>query len=137
QKEYLNNLGIYLLQLRLMDQQLDKANKPEQVQMVRQLQLALQQDAWLFHASKDDLYPDDNLYFGGSTSEQGLLDFIIWRQQADRLGILLTTEDVRQVYQLETFHSARGTRQLLKQLGVGEQTAVAALADEFRVRMAQ
>jgi hypothetical protein len=140
QKEYLNNLGIYLLQLQLMDKQLDK--KLEQVQMVRQLQLALQQDFWLFHAPKDDLYPDENLYFGGSTSEQGLLDFLIWRQQADRLGIHLTAEDIGKLYGHETLHSSPEVAQILRALGfqpdnATQQGLVAALGDEFRVRLAQ
>ena len=34
-------------------------------------------------------------FFGGSTKTEDLLDFEIWKYQADRLGIVLTKEDVR------------------------------------------
>jgi hypothetical protein len=143
--QYLNNLSIYLMQLQFIQNQLETAKKPlEQVKLIQQLQAVLQKDYWMFLAPKDELYPEDNLYFGGSTSEQGLLDFIIWRNQADRLGIHLTTDDVSREYQRETLESFKEPHisLLLRQLGIqpdhsGLQMLQAALTDEFRVRMAQ
>jgi hypothetical protein len=140
---YLNNLRIYLLQLQFISNQLETAKKPaEQVKLIQKMQGALARDYWLFHPHRDELYPEDNLYFSGSVTEKGLLDFIIWRQQADRLGIRLTTEDVARQYHHETFDSSTGSLQILKHLGfhadsAGEQVLLAALGDEFRVRMAQ
>src|SRR5207249_1003130 len=70
--QYLNNLRTYLIQLQIIDNQLETAKKPvEQVNRVRLMLAALGRDFWLFHTPKDELYPDSNLYFGGSTSEQG------------------------------------------------------------------
>lgn len=154
-KDYLNNLRIYLLQLQILERRLNEAKKPaEQGNLIRLLQASLQQDYWIFHTPKDELYPDDNLYFGGSTSERGLIDFLIWRHQADRLGIYLTPEDIARQYNTETLFqlTARDTggqnyretptRQILRQIGripdtATQQTLLNALGDEFRVRMAQ
>jgi hypothetical protein len=83
-------------------------------------------------------------YFGGSPGLNDLLDFMVWRRQADRLGIQLTEENVKQEIADETLNrlhdddiqlflaSYRGgrTRATVKQL-------YAALADELRVRRAQ
>ncbi|HLJ92791.1 MAG TPA: hypothetical protein VKU02_06300 [Gemmataceae bacterium] len=146
-REYLGSLQIYLFQLQMMAQQLETAKPPEQpkpelARLLEQLQVALQRDYWLFHTPKDPLYPEENLYFGGSTSEKGLLDFMIWRQQADRLGIVLLPEDIRNEYIQETLRQAPNTALILRQIGVQpdaatQQALVTALGDEFRVRMAQ
>jgi hypothetical protein len=141
--QYLNNLSIYLMQLQFIAKQLEDAKKPdEQVQLIRDLQAVLQKDYWMFLSPKDELYPEENLYFGGSTTTQGLLDFLVWRNQADRLGIHLTTKDVIEAYQNETLHAFRDSTKLLKQLGIqpdsaGQQLLLTSLADEFRVRLAQ
>lgn len=50
--------------------------------------LALQ--AWLIDPQRR---PNDS-YFGGSLRAEDLLDFMIWKHQADRLGIVLTPADV-------------------------------------------
>ena len=44
-----------------------------------------------------------SLYFGGSLTPQGLLDFMIWKHEADRLGIQLTAGDVRDEVIREAF----------------------------------
>jgi hypothetical protein len=142
--DYLNRLPVFLMQLQFIDQRMVDAKKPvEQVNALRQHEAVLQRDYWLYHTPKDDLYPDENLYFGGSTSEKGLLDFIIWRHQADRLGIQLTTDDIIKLKQQETLYSAAPAWQILTQVLGGrpnantDQTLLRALGDEFRVRMAQ
>jgi hypothetical protein len=137
---YLNNLRIYLLQLQFIEKQLSDAKKPaEQIKMIRQMMAALQLDYWLFHTPKDDLYPDANLYFGGSTSTEGILDFLIWRHQADRLGIELTTKDIVQQFKRETLYvlDRPAMQAILMQLQATDQQVLAALGDEFRVRLAQ
>ena len=141
--QYLSNLNIYSMQLQFIVKQLEDAKKPlEQIQLIRDLQAVLHKDYWMFLSPKDELYPDENLYFGGSTTEQGLLDFLVWRNQADCLGIYLTTDDVIKAYRNETLGAFRDSTQLLKQLGIqpdsaGQQLLLTALSDEFRVRMAQ
>jgi hypothetical protein len=145
--EYLNNLQIYLMQLRIIDSHLVEAKKPQElVNALRQLEAVLYNDIWVFRTPKDALYPDENLYFGGSMSEKGLLDFLIWRHQADRLGIRLTTADIAKQFGKETLEvlPKGSAAQILRQvLGGGQpsrnmdQTLLTALGDEFRVRMAQ
>ncbi len=41
------------------------------------------------------------LYLGGGLSAESLLDFLIWQQQADKLGITLTNEDVMKEVEAE------------------------------------
>ena len=43
-------------------------------------------------------------YFGGSISTDGLLDFLIWKHEADRLGIKLTRGDVSKEVARLTFN---------------------------------
>lgn len=84
-------------------------------------------------------------YFGGSFGVEGLLDFAIWKQQADRLGIQLTGTDVDAEVRRETLgrltpEDARElTRRLTRnrRIPINFQNLVSALNDEFRVRMAQ
>src|SRR2546423_1786499 len=62
--------------------------------LVGDINTAARQWMWLMKDAKDPLYPAANLYFGGATTVDGLLDFMIWRRQADQLGIQLTDQDI-------------------------------------------
>ncbi len=140
---YLQQLPRYSQQVQNLLSTMVALKKTAEAEMLSPLQVVLQQEAWLFQQPKDDLYPEDDLYFGGSNSEQGLVDFMIWRHQADRLGIQLTPSDIGRQYKYETLSSAPSAAQLLAQLrgpradSTAEQAVLTALGDEFRVRMAQ
>ncbi len=91
-------------------------------------------------------------FFGGSTKTEDLLDFMIWKYQADRLGVVLTKEDVRK----EVAWDAAGRDVLPKGPwrddaafkpyvvqenpaagGLTEDEYLTAIADEYRVSIAQ
>jgi len=95
-----------------------------------------------------------DLYFGGNLTTDGLLDFLIWRQQADRLNITLTDADVRNLVNHEadtheadskvlTGDDAKDADKISAYLaGVPKAPKVLkdfyeALRTEFRVRLAQ
>src|SRR4029077_21195290 len=92
-------------------------------------------------------------FFSGGTKLDDLLDFMIWKNQADRLGVRLTDESVDRLVADELYS---GHPQLREITGWGTQPAsyvqrqvrqhyhqasyrlvVDALADEFRVRIAK
>ena len=91
-------------------------------------------------------------FFGGSTKTEDLLDFMIWKYQADHLGIVLTKDDVRK----EVAWDAAGRDVLPKGPwrddaafrpyvvqegrvagGLTEDEFLTAIADEYRVSIAQ
>jgi hypothetical protein len=92
-------------------------------------------------------------YFGGSNEYDDLLDFVMWKQQADKLGIHLTRGDVINELNREGFHrnlfdekSFERDDKVLRFLqpsgnrnerGIRPQDLIEILADEFRVSMAQ
>jgi hypothetical protein len=115
----------------------------------------LQTEAW----SRDPSRPRDEYYFGGTKKTEDLLDFWLWRYQADRLGIQLTEADVIKAIAAE-FNGRPISDDLLKanksfvnndlvraflsshqhNRGVHPMTPpelLSALTDEFRVVMAQ
>ena len=84
------------------------------------------------------------LYFGGTLEAKDLLDFLIWRRQADLLGIQLGQPEVRSLVQMATRNqlSKAANHGILRALrkrygGVSDDLLMAALTDEFRVRLAQ
>jgi hypothetical protein len=92
----------------------------------------------------DELYPGSaGLYFGGSLSPEGLMDFLIWKRVADRLGIQLTSADLVREIERETIGPfAKDDEEWVDmRAGIKNSTLIdsilPALADEFRVRMAQ
>jgi hypothetical protein len=96
----------------------------------------------LNHALTDR--PAGPFYFGGSNTEESTLDFLIWRHQADQLGIRLTETDVKRLAQREAMDQldADQTSSLVKALlrnhaNTRFEDLLSALNDEFRVRMAQ
>jgi hypothetical protein len=123
-------------------------DKPEQASLVGLFGLALQKSAQQTQRffQTDELYKEKGrpLFFGGGTSAEALLDFMIWRHEADRLGIHLTPEDVRAEIEREALGSlSQGDinnlqRQLVSRRSSGPGIDIAsALSDEFRVRLAQ
>jgi hypothetical protein len=77
---------------------------------------------------------------GALTQTETLLDFLVWRHQADKLGIQLTAEDVGAELRRRT--SGRvGLDEVVKLLRgrsqLTEDTIRTALAEEFRVALAQ
>jgi hypothetical protein len=117
-------------------------DKPAVAAALSELVAVLQHDVLEVERQRDGL-DQGGLYFGGSLSPQGLLDFMIWKHEADRLGIQLSAGDVRDEVIREAFGKLNqndiGTleRQLAsRRSGPGIDLAKA-LADEFRVRFAQ
>lgn len=93
---------------------------------------------------KQALRPRNELYFGGSTSLDDMLDFMIWRHEADQRGIQLTTQEINELVYLET--DKRGISKedqgnieegLRRSRDFSPEMFRAALADEFRVRIAK
>lgn len=87
-------------------------------------------------------------YFGGSLDTDDLLDFMIWRQQADRLGIVLTDADLKDRVNHEADKDVltgdpRADQPKVSDLfqfsfsGITADKVYDALRDEFRVRMAR
>jgi hypothetical protein len=88
------------------------------------------------------------LYFGGGLTPDELLDFLVWRKQADRLNITLTDEDLRKAVNAEadgdvlSGDPAKDAKTISLYLqgqfrAVDPKAVLNALRDEFRVRMAK
>jgi len=80
-------------QLRDIQKQLslpEAQNNADQYRALDTLATILAFHAW---ASDPQRQPSDS-YFGGSLRPDELLDFLIWKHEADRLGIVLTQADV-------------------------------------------
>jgi hypothetical protein len=111
--------------------------------LVGDINIAARQWMWLMKDAKDPLYPTANLYFGGATTVDGLLDFMIWKRQADQLGIQLTDQDIAAAVRDETrgYLTGENDRDILQALareGLGDPNLLLhALGEEFRVRLAQ
>jgi hypothetical protein len=125
-----------LMTLSFLREDLDTKKKTAEAQLVGQVLL-------LLHHSLADR-PSGRFYFGGSDSTDSLLDFLIWRHQADQLGITLTERDVKVLAKRESLGLLDGeqsgdlVREILsRQRNVSVEMLLSALNDEFRVRMAQ
>jgi hypothetical protein len=114
------------------------AQKSPDANLVQQLEDVLVQDLWLIERNPRDPY------FGGSREPKDLIDFILLKHHADQLGIQLTDADVSSLVIGETrqFLKPQEFTLLLKDLqrrfgGLTADMLKSALADEFRVRIAQ
>jgi hypothetical protein len=146
-QQYLQKFQQYYMQLQQQEFTLASAKNTSEAERVQKLMTALQaarmQVDWLLQVPKDPLYPRDNLYFGGSTSVDGLVDFMIWRHQADELGIHLTDEDIVNAIRDETlgYLTSQDDRIILSSLSrdaLNDAESIRhALGEEFRVRLAQ
>jgi hypothetical protein len=123
----------------------DMDKKPEEVRTLENLAAALGFQAWHLSPEAGDFY------FGGSRKPEDLLDFLVWKHQADKLGITLTEADVqkevvraaadRDVFGGKSFADALLVEQYLHQSSTGRSLRpadlVSALTDELRASMAQ
>jgi hypothetical protein len=89
---------------------------------------------------------DRDGFFGGDLNKtEDLLDFLVWKKQADKLGITMTDEDVAIAVRHEMLYQNPGVDEVkmvddrLRQQfrGYSVDTLTAALKDEFRVRTAK
>ncbi|HXG10393.1 MAG TPA: hypothetical protein VNK04_11565 [Gemmataceae bacterium] len=121
------------------------AQHPAEKELLNQLMFAVAQTPWLVAGGNE-------FYFGGSHQTGDLLDFLVWKRQADRLGITLTDDDVRaeinrqtlkETFQGDAFQDTQQIRRYLSQAGYHEGGRVTAnemynaLRDELRVGLAQ
>ncbi len=127
----------------------DVQKNEEQVRSVDAIATALAFQAWILNPEK----PRDEYYFGGTPKVDDLLDFLVWKHEADRLGIVLTPADVcREV------NRAWGNEEFLKpdskfenhdwvrrffgastkiHKNLGTNDLLRALTDEYRVAIAK
>jgi hypothetical protein len=117
---------------------LTESGKKTEADLVETLQFVLSQDNWLAQKARTELY------FGGSTDAEGILDFMIWRHQADRLGIRLTKNEVGSLILRDTnkLFTVKDEKEIYEGLsrrfgGMSRQLLNDSLAEEFRVRLAQ
>ena len=125
----------------------DKAKAAEQTRMAKDLRLLFKSQYLEFMRFMPNASP---FYFGGGVKDEDLLDFEIWKHQADKLGVVLTKADARRAMAHEA-----GDRDLPADPGaswaadpliksvlelhpqVTEDQLATAVADEFRVEIAQ
>ncbi len=127
-----------LASLQSLAAEMEREGKFEDAARVRELMAVLRFDGWLVGRRPNELY------FGGTTDTEDLLDFLVWRAHANKLGIELTTEDVRKEVRRDTLvedtdeQLARGLREFARGDGnITEQLIETALKDEYRVQLAQ
>jgi hypothetical protein len=84
------------------------------------------------------------LYFGGTLTDESLLDFMLWLKLADRYQIKFTEKDVKAAVARETLGSLTPARSADIEKGLRAQykdysadKLIQAMTDEFRVRAAQ
>ena len=119
----------------------------ESLDLVMQAGSILGADAWRISQTRPDAF-----LMGGNRDPESMLDFMLWQQQADRLGITITDEDLakqinRDLGGIELFESgtALAKNKRLIQFANGgrnrEQVKpgalIEALREEYRVALAQ
>ncbi len=112
------------------------AQKPEEAALVQKVEEILQRDLLLAQ--------HQGLWFGGTLDGPGLLDFVVWQSEADRLGIKLAESDIDTLANRETQRllTPEGWGLTFRELrnrypSINRDFIRHALADEFRVRLAQ
>lgn len=116
-----------------------RKTKPDKAGLYDPLIAALNFEYWETNPDR----PRNSFYFGGTTDPEDLLDFALWQQQADRLGIVLNTSDMLKALNRETGRPdfllpderARFIKQGFQELT--EEELDGALIDEFRAVIAQ
>jgi hypothetical protein len=128
--------------LEVLGDKLATARKTSEGKQIQLLHAALERERQLFQA-RDPLYPHSILYFGGSTNVEGLIDFMIWQHEADRLGIVLNPDDIKKAVRNETLDqlTSEDTTAIQRTMRLdyrsSSQSLLTALGEEFRVRLAQ
>jgi hypothetical protein len=149
--DYAREFDLFVRRLSDLENRLTTAKKPDDVQQVELLRALVERDFWRTQ-NQDQAslleqlrggQQQQPLYFGGSLSLEGCLDFMIWQRQADRLGINLSTDDVRKAIGDETLNVLSKEQAISIQRQVGllsrgvPQNLLNALGEEFRVRLAK
>ena len=148
QQQYMRESPQYAYPLLILEETLTKANKTVEAGKIRLLRMVIRGDEYLLQNAntpggpKDDLYPASDLYFGGAITTDGLLDFKIWQNEADRLGIYLNEEDVARAIHEETLgrltnDDALAIEKALTPRGQPRVNPIPAVGEEIRVRLAQ
>jgi hypothetical protein len=122
----------------------DAAKAKDQNKILAELRLLLRNQFYVLGRDKAPFY------FGGGVNADDLLDFEIWKRQADKLGVVLTKADVRRALahagaDLDAPQDPSGNwgadplfKEVLgKHQGMTEDQLATAVVDEFRVRIAQ
>jgi hypothetical protein len=130
----------------------DLQKNPDQLRALDTIATALAFQAWLLNAQIQKRQPPE-YFLGGTYKVEDLLDFAVWKHQADKLGISLTAADVgREVNRTwgggeflkpdERFDGQEMVRLYLStsnkvHRSLGASDLLSALTDEFRVVMAK
>jgi hypothetical protein len=140
--------GLQKVQLQYVSPEVQK--NADQAHAIDAILTALASQAWLWSPQKQP----QEYYFGGTPRIQDVLDFEIWKHQADKLGIVLTPADVcREVNRAwgngdflppdskfdsnnEWVRKFFGTSNTIHK-NLGANDLLTALTDEFRVAMAK
>lgn len=140
--EYYRQLNMMIRRLQILQTSLGSEKKDASATKIAALVNVFERE--ILQSQNEGLEGRSGLYFGGSLTLDGLLDFLIWKHQADALGIQLKTEDVKLAINLETWHSLSGddANKILNYMNsresrISPQQLLNALNDEFRVRLAR
>jgi hypothetical protein len=127
-----------LQQLQGLHFQFEVAKKTAEAGLTQDLLRALEREIMLM------IRPRNEFYFGGTTSLEDALDFMIWRHEADRRGIQLTHQDINDLVLRETDNRGipradqKNIEESLRRFrNFTPDSFRTALADEFRVRIAK
>lgn len=115
-----------------------ESKKTTEAKLIEDLSISLEKDYG------QSFRPPNQLYFGASTSLDDILDFMIWRHEADRRGIQLNAQDINNLVYIETDNKGISKNALSnieeglrRNRDFSPELLRAALADEFRVRIAK
>jgi hypothetical protein len=86
-------------QLQVLVDSLLAKNETEKARKIRQIMRATEIEMWARDEGRTETF-----YFGGSPKVNDLLDFVLWRHQAEKLGITLTPADIRADISREAFN---------------------------------
>jgi hypothetical protein len=136
--EMVNQIRQGLTRLNFLRQDLVEKKKTDEERMVGRLMAVLDYESQRWQRANEPFY------FGGSTRLDSVLDFMIWKHEADQLGVRLTEADVKEVFDRETLQQLRREdsaalekRVLQGRQGTSFRQLLDALTDEFRVRIAR
>jgi hypothetical protein len=118
--------------------ELDRTQKTELAAKIQSLRVVLQKEA------AELSRPRNEVYFGGTLTRAGCLDFMIWQHEADKLGIRLDDDALKAEIKRETHGLLKPEDAVALQTELHRQypsmpadALQTALRDEFRVRMAK
>jgi hypothetical protein len=138
-RQHLGQLSGQIKSLGFIAELLQERKKEAEAAMLMEFRDQLQRDLIQIQGIKDK----NELFFGGTLRFEDLLDFMIWKHEADRRGIQLTMADIRELVNRETGRRLtstdfRNVENILRDNFhniMNADTLRAGLADEFRVRI--